>query len=98
MSFTYIKNIIGAKTDPCGTPLFTSLHSDFSSSTTVLISLPFRLSCHAGVGGNSVPQEETHPLRHRQRQYSHAASHSLVSQSLRLSSDVVSMHQLACSQ
>ena len=30
MLFTYTKHIIGAKTDPCGTPLITSLHSDFS--------------------------------------------------------------------
>ena len=35
------KNIIGIQTDPCGTPHFTFLHSEFSSLTTV-ISLPFR--------------------------------------------------------
>ena len=42
MSFTYTKTIIGAKTDPYGTLLFISLHSDFSSYTTVLISFPLR--------------------------------------------------------
>ena len=43
-SFTYTKNIIGAKTDSYSTPLFTFFHSKFSSFTIVLISLPFRWS------------------------------------------------------
>ena len=40
MSLMYKTNNIGSSTDPCGIPLVTSLHSDFSPFTTTLCFLP----------------------------------------------------------
>ena len=59
MSFTYIRNRIGPNTDPCGTPLITSTHSEYSPRTIILILLSDRKSSIQHSTLPSIPYAES---------------------------------------